>query len=221
MNKALLGIIGGMGTQASACFYEKLHSMQNVVVEQDYIDILLYSIPSIPDRTAFITGKSTENPLDSLISAARTLETAGVSRIAIPCITSHYFYDKLSEAVSIPILNLLDETAFAVSERNAKNICLFATDGTIKGKVFDSAFEKCGINVILPADDVQSNLMELIYNIKCGTEFSTDTLNDITSKALEEGAETVVLGCTELCVAAKSSPKVINVLDILAEAALR
>jgi len=221
VNKPLLGIIGGMGTQAAACFYEKLHALQNVVAEQDYLDILLYSKPSIPDRTAFITGQSTDNPRSSLIDAARTLEAAGVSGIAIPCITAHYFYNDISNAVAVPVLNLLDETAFAVSERNVRNICLLATSGTIKGKVFDSAFKKYDINVCIPSDDEQSVLMELIYDIKCGAPFSQDALESISTKALDNGAGAVVLGCTELCVAANGSSKVINTLDVLAAAALR
>jgi len=221
MIKSLLGIIGGMGAQATACFYEKLHSLQSVVVEQDYLDILLYSKPSIPDRTAFITGKSPENPLDSLITAARTLETAGVSCIAIPCITSHYFYDELARKVDVPILNLVEETAAFLSERNVRNVCLLATDGTVKGKIFDSAFEKHGISFCVPENEDQSKLMELIYDIKCGAAISPDVLDEIKSKILKEGANAIVLGCTELCIAVKNTPNTINTLDVLAEASLR
>jgi len=221
MIKPLLGIIGGMGAQATACFYEKLHKLQNVSCEQDYLNILLYSIPSVPDRTAFITGQSSESPLDALISAARLLESAGVSCIAIPCVTSHYFYNDISNAVDVPVINLPDEIADSAIERNVRSACILATDGTIKSKILHSAFEKRAIIVSNPADNVQSNLMELIYDIKCGAEISSETLDQITKQALEDGADVVLHSCTELCIYAKESLRVINALDVLAEAAIK
>ena len=88
--KPLLGVMGGMGTQATACFYEKLHSIQSVTTEQEYLDVLVFSKPSIPDRTAYITGKSNESPLEQLTYVALTLEAAGATCIALPCVTSHF-----------------------------------------------------------------------------------------------------------------------------------
>jgi len=220
MSNPLLGVIGGMGTKATACFYEKFHALQNVVVEQDYFDVLIYSKPSIPDRTAYITGNSENSPLDSLINAARTLETAGVSCIAVPCITSHYFYGEIAGSVAVPVLNLLDETASCTAEKNIRNICLFATDGTIKGNAFNTAFERYGIKVNVPPHDVQTNLMEIVYDIKRGACFSYDVLDKIKQRAFDDGAEAIVLGCTELCIIDGSCSKVINTLDVLAEASL-
>jgi aspartate racemase len=189
-----------MGTQATACLYGIIHDLQCVTVEQEYIDILLYSRPSIPDRTAYITGQSAESPLAALVSAAKTLENAGVDCIIIPCATSHFFYDELVKAVGIPILNLLDETAQYVKALGAKSVCLLATDGTVKSRLFHKAFEKLGIEVITPTDGVQADLMEMIYDIKRGDEVSPDALCDIASKACDGEVDAVVLGCTELCV---------------------
>jgi len=223
--KPLLGVVGGMGTQATAAFYEKLHSQQNVTKEQDYIDVLLYSIPSTPDRTAFITGQSTENPLEHLIKAAQTLEEAGATCIAIPCVTSHYFYMDLVKEVNIPILNMLDETAGFVSKKSIKKVNLLATDGTIKGRVFHSVFENNGIEVSVPSKENQCKLMAMIYEIKRGAAISQEiinTLNSISDDALKNGAEADILGCTELCIVAnKSSPRFINTLGLLAGSALR
>ena len=221
MTRPLLGIIGGMGTQATACFYEKLHSIQTITVEQDYLDVLLYSMPSIPDRTAFITGKSKNNPLDCLIYAAKTLESAGVSRIVLPCATSHFFYAELSGAVDVPIINILDETARYAKKQNYNKVCLLATDGTIKGRAFHSAFEKYCILVDIPPEDVQSKLMTLIYEIKRGTDVSRESLESIITEMLSNDIDAVILGCTELCVVAHESTRVVNILDVLAKAALQ
>jgi len=223
--KPLLGIIGGMGTQATTAFYEKLHSQQNVTKEQEYLDVLLYSIPSTPDRTAFITGQSVDNPLSHLIKAAQILEEAGATCIAIPCVTSHYFYMDIAKEVNIPVLNMLDETAGFVLKKGIKKVNLLATDGTIKGRFFHSALQKSGIEVSVPSEENQHKLMAMIYDIKCGAVISPmvlKTLDSISSDALKNGADADILGCTELCIIANaSSHKLINTLDVLAESALR
>jgi len=196
--------------------------LQTVTVEQDFLDILLYSIPSTPDRTAFITGQSTESPLVSLIQAAKVLESAGASCIILPCATSHMFYNELSDAVSVPVLNILDETALYAKKQSCRSVRLLATDGTIKGRTFHSAFEKHGIIVNLLPENLQSDLMTLIYDIKCGVAISPDPLKSFTGAGMSETyPESVVLGCTELCVIANGCPDMINILDVLAMAALR
>jgi len=222
---SLLGIIGGMGTQATAFFFERLHSLQKVKTEQEYSDLLLYSIPSTPDRTAFITGQSTESPLGHLINAAKTLESAGASCIAIPCVTSHYFYPDLIKAVNIPIINMLEETVAFVKKQGLKKVCLLATDGTVKGGAFHRVFEENGIEMCVPAEDVQHELMAIIYEIKRGTVISpkiVNSLNSITEDALKSGAEAGILGCTELCIVSDiNKQNLINTLEVLAASALR
>ena len=219
--KPLLGVIGGMGTQATACFYEKLHKLQSVKTEQEYLDVLLYSMPSIPDRTAFITGQSTNSPLEHLIHGAQVLETAGVDCIAITCVTSHYFYDDISKAVKIPILNMLDETAKHVKEQGIKKVCLLATDGTLKGKTFHTALKKLDIEVTTPSKKTQTDIMTMIYEIKRGIAVLPETLERITEESLKNRAEAVILGCTELCITAKENPTIINTLEVLAGASIK
>ena len=218
--KPLLGVVGGMGTQVTACFYEKLHTLQNVKAEQEYLDIILYSKPTIPDRTAYITGKSSESPLESLLYVIKTLEAAGASCIAVPCITSHFFYNELTGAVNIPVLNILDETAVYTAGCGFKNVTLLATNGTLKGGVFHSAFKKHGISVSDPPDEIQSLLMEVIYDIKRGATVSRDTLDSIIKKSRKTDTDAVVLGCTELCTIKGDRNGMIDTLDILAAAAL-
>ena len=221
MKKPLLGLIGGMGTQATACFYEILHKQQNVTTEQQFLDLIIYSMPSIPDRTAFITGQSSESPYEPLLHAVKTLETAGVSLLAMLCITSHYFYHDLCKNVTIPFLNMPDETALYAQEQGIKKIGLLATDGTIKGKMLHTAFEKLGISVLVPSEDIQTDLMKVIYDIKRGISVPPEALNPMAAQLHEQGAEAIVLGCTELCIAKKDSPEWINTLEVLANAVLK
>ena len=196
------------------------------------MDVLLYSKPSIPDRTAYITGQSTENPFEHLVYTAQTLETAGASCIVIPCATSHFFYDELVKTVSIPILNMLEATARYIKQCGIRSVCLLATDGTLKGGSFHKAFDKHSITVTVPAEGKQADLMDIIYSIKRGEAVSADSLDPIITQALADGAEAVVLGCTELCVITSNTWNkadthcviqnldIINILEVLAEASV-
>ena len=219
-SKPLLGVLGGMGTQATACFYDVLHDMQNVTSEQEYLDVLLYSMPTIPDRTAFITGRSIKSPLVPMLLAAKTLETAGASLLIMLCVTSHYFYDDLAGAVGIPFLSIPEETAKLAYERGIGKIGILATDGTLKGKVLHKAFKKYGIEALVPTEDAQTALMTMIYNIKRGVAVAPEELNAITYELCANGTDAVVLGCTELCIIAEGSPDVINTLEVIAAASL-
>jgi len=220
-SKPLLGVLGGMGTQATACFYDILHNMQDVASEQEYLDVLLYSMPTIPDRSAFITGRSTESPLKPMLKAVKALETAGASLLTILCVTSHYFYDDLAGAVGIPFLSIPEETAKLAHERGIGKIGILATEGTLKGKVLHKAFEKYGIEALVPQEGARTALMTMIYNIKRGMAVAPEELNAFVGDLRAKGSDAVVLGCTELCIIADGSPDVINTLKVLAAASLR
>ncbi|MCL2498865.1 MAG: amino acid racemase [Defluviitaleaceae bacterium] len=217
-----LGIAGGMGVQATALFYEKLISLQKVGVEQDYIDVLIYSKSSIPDRTAFITGKSDQNPYPELIRAIETLRRANASCIAVPCVTSHYFLKDMMEDYCVPIFNMLKEMARYVSDAGYKKIGLLATVGTLHGRFFHTALAECGIETVEPKPTDQAALMEYIYAIKKGQPSDPAVLRGFADVLLSQGAEAAILGCTELSVAVKGYDNgYIDALDVLARAALK
>jgi len=221
MNRPVLGVIGGMGVWATAHFYEMITHMQTVSAEQEYLDILLYSKPSIPDRTAFITGKCDESPLPALLQAARTLKGAGVACIAVPCITCHAFYEELASAVDIPVLNMLKETALYAAGCGCSKVGLLATEGTLQSGLFRKQLESQGVEVVVPSTHGQDNLMAMIYDIKCGREFNPAALDVITEELFEKGAKNIILGCTELSLAVKHRKHgYIDALAVLAWAAL-
>lgn len=211
---------------ATAVFYEKLHSLQNVAVEQEYIDIMLYSKPSIPDRTEFILGRSKENPLTALIKAAKTLEAAGATILVFPCMTSHYFYDDLVKEVRTRVVNFPEEVVEATKAKSLNRVGLLATEGAIKSKVLQNKFEAADIETVTPDIKAQAKLTELIYDIKRGKRPTSRLSAEITQGLIEKGVQTIVLGCTELCIDSSENVSAegtiyINTLDILARATLR
>ena len=89
----ILGVIGGLGPLATAYFLELITKMTDAEKDQDHLEIIIHSKPSIPDRTEYILGKSNENPMQDFIAISKSLASAGTQCIAIPCMTAHYFYD--------------------------------------------------------------------------------------------------------------------------------
>jgi len=221
LKNSLIGVIGGMGTMATAAFYEKLHSLQDVTAEQEFIDVIIYSKPSIPDRTEFILGRSKENPLHPLIDAAKTLETAGATVLALPCMTSFFFYDELVRETKAKLINFPEKTVKAASEKGYTKVGLLATDGAINAKVLQAKLEAAGIEVLLPEVTTQEMLMKVIYDTKKGKRARDKLPTEITDKLIKKGAQAIVLGCTELCLGSSEDFSCINTLDVLAAATLR
>ncbi|MDR2600164.1 MAG: amino acid racemase [Oscillospiraceae bacterium] len=219
-SSSLLGVIGGMGTRATTYFHDKLHSLQEISKEQDFTDVLIYSVPTTPDRTAYITGKSKNSPLPKLLDAAKTLEIAGATKLAMLCITSHYFYDKIVETVNIPFLNMPDEVARYAAECRYTKVGLLATSGTIDGKFFHTAFKNFGINVLTLSPELQDDLMKLIYDVKLGIDIMPCALIPMVAELDDRGVDAVILGCTELCVIGDINTNCINSLDVLAGACI-
>ena len=106
-----LGVIGGLGPLATEYFYSLINKMTDANRDQDHIEMIIYSKPSIPDRTGYILGKSKENPIIPMIEVGRILGELGVDYIAIPCITGHNFYEVLASEIRVPIIHMVKETA--------------------------------------------------------------------------------------------------------------
>ena len=220
MTGRLLGVLGGMGLQATEHFCRMVAGLQDVEAEQEYMDMLVYFKQSIPDRSAYILGKSPVSPIDALMQAAQTLENAGATSIAMPCVTAHYFYDELAAAVSVPFLNVLQETASHAASKGYRKIGLLATTGTLAGGFFTKVFTDFGINVVTPSPEEQAALMNLIYEVKQGKDLTASALDNHSASLRSKGAETVVLGCSELSVFIKEGEGYTDVMQVLAKKAL-
>ena len=219
-----VGIIGGMGPLATADLFTKIINFTDAVSDADHIHILIDNNPKTPDRTSAIL-RGTESPLPYLIRSAARLQQAGADFLLIPCITSHYFMDSLIREVQLPIVNMIEETAKHLTERGIKKVVVLATDGTRASAVFDSVFNRFGIFVLYPNVEAQEALMDVIYKgVKAGKKtWDTTALNAEIERLIAEGAEAVILGCTELPLAAEMygiAGNLVNPTDILARAAV-
>ncbi len=211
-----LGIIGGLGPMATAYLLQLIIEMTDAKTDQEHLDVIVFDRPSVPDRTAHILDKSKPSPLPSMTATAQTLEKLGAGCLCAPCVTSHYFYQELSGSVSIPFLNMVTETAAELKAAGKKRPGVMATTGTVSTGLFQNAFEKEGLQAVLPDEAGQALVMSLIYDdIKAGKPADREKFRRVSEMLYGAGCDCIVLGCTELSLIKKSAGLGAGYLDAL------
>lgn len=196
-----LGVLGGMGPQATNTFYQFIIDRTDAHSDQEHVNALILSDSDMPDRTASILSGRTERVYRRLVSDAQLLEKAGCTVIAVPCNTSHYFLDRVQEEVGIPILHMIRETAKALVAQGKKHPGILATDGTIQSGLYQKEFAAFGIDAVVPSGEVQNLVMSLIYDdIKAGRDGDPEKFAAIHRDLVAQGCDCGVLACTELSV---------------------
>lgn len=197
-----IGIIGGMGPLATCDFFEKIIRMTDASCDSDHIPILIDCNPRIPDRVAAILHGG-EDPVPEIVKSGRRLVREGASVLLMGCNTAYYFYDRVSEALPAPLINMPEETAKGALRLGYKKVGLMATDGTVQSGVYTKELEKAGIEPVLPSEAGQKAVMEMIYDgIKAGnSEIDPSAFIRTAGDIMDAGAEAIILGCTELPIA--------------------
>lgn len=224
MAEKIIGILGGMGPLATVELFRRIVEKTPAKRDQDHPRIIIYNNPKIPDRTAFILGNG-EDPGPKLIEGARKLESWGADFIIMPCNTAHFFAETIQKAISIPLVNMIEETAKKIEEMGLRKVGLLATDGTIKGLIYHRALLSRGVQIAVPNKNDQKRVMEAIYEgVKAGNlELGRKLLLEVARK-LERRVDGIIAGCTEVSVALKPddlSVSLIDPLDVIAEKAVR
>jgi len=216
-----LGIIGGLGPMATVYFMELIIKMTDVKTDQEHMRIYLQSLPDTPDRTAYICGETDENPLPFFVKAGTSLSEQGADFIAIPCVTAQYFYKELSDNLDVPVIHLIEGLIKEIKANSIKKVGILATDGTIRSKLLQNQLIDNGIDVIIPGQEDQASIMDIIYNqIKAGKPVNLSQFFEVVQRLKKQGAEKLILGCTELSLIKrdfKIDSDCIDVLDVLAK----
>lgn len=219
-----LGIVGGLGPMATAYFLQLITQMTDAESDQEHIESIIISKPGIPDRTKYILGISDDNPVGEILTAGRTLKDMGADIIAIPCITAHYFHEELEKEIGLPIIHAIRETAIYLEERGIKRIGLLATDGTVYCQLFQKILASHDIQSLIPDEENQKLVMSIIYdNIKAGKEVDHVAFKKVSDDLFEQGAQVILLACTELSLIKKEqilAPGYLDVMEILAKKAV-
>lgn len=216
-----LGVIGGLGPMATAYYLELVIRMTDVKRDQDHPEIVVMNIPSIPDRTAYILGKSEESPLGPMVELGRQMKTLGATVVATPCVTAHYFHEDLQAGIGLPVIHVIRVTAQLLKKAGIRRVGLMATDGTVQSGIFQRQIEEQGMELVLPTPEAQQGVMRLIYDqVKAGIRPDMELFATIRDELRRSGAEVIVLGCTELSLLKKEQDLgdgILDVLDVLAK----
>ena len=218
-----------MGPLATAYFVQLIVHLTVAERDQDHLDMVVLNHSTIPDRTAFILGRSDEDPAPVLANDARRLEQFGVSFLVMPCNTAHYFTQQIIDATEVPLLSIIDVTVAAVRERQPEltHVGLLVTEGTAASGVYQDAFAAAGIETLVPSAEDQEIVNAIIYDqVKAGQRVDIEAFHGVASRLRERGAGEIVLGCTELSVVAADhalldDPVFVDSMDQLARATIR
>ena len=206
MNKKdgkMLGILGGMGPEATVLFYRMVVRHTEALEDQDHIDMVIYNHATIPDRTGMVKAQKIDVLAQTLITDAKKLEAFGADCLVLTCNTSHVVADEIQAAINIPLINMIKETAAECddlfTQRPAK-LAVLATDGTIESRLYQRELEARGIEAYVPRADNQKLIMRLIYDIKSGKDVDVNDYIEVEKELHYAGCRSAVLGCTELSV---------------------
>ena len=215
----MIGILGGMGTQAGLDFCNKLAILYRGKVDQEYPLFLLYNKSNIPGRpesigvqTKSLANRSQNKKsnkkyylvLKSLLKGCQILKKSKCKFIVIPCNTAHYWYDDLKKRINLPIINMPKEVYDFTKTRCKKNssIGLLATEGTIKTGVYSKFFDK-GFKLIHPNKVIQKNSVnKAIKLVKMGkVKLANKIIKPAIDYLIKQKCKKIILGCTELPIA--------------------
>ena len=224
MDKPVLGIIGGVGPLATAIFMQLVIEKTGAEHDQGNMAMIVLNNPQVPDRTAHILDASAPDPAPELERMAAWLEGSGADFLALPCNTAHYYYDAINDAVSVPVINIMRETAAHIAGALGRGgrVGILATEGTISSGVFQSYLEEAGLEAVVPGPQDQAEIMHIIYGcVKAGKPYDERAFLACGQRLIDEGCSAVIVGCTELSVIYKALADkpawLYDSLDILAE----
>ncbi|PKH11398.1 aspartate/glutamate racemase family protein [Planomicrobium sp. MB-3u-38] len=204
MEKKTLGIVGGVGPLATMFIGEMIVRRTKAAKDQDHVNSIITNNTRIPDRTAFIMGRSDDNPVPVMIDDMAKLSSIGAEIIIIPCNTAHTFYDELQMGSPVPVIHMIRETMKRAAQQGAVKVGVLATTGTVTSKVYQQAANEYGLEPVLPSPEIQEKVMSIIYdNVKAGKNADKDTWSEIVNHMENQGCDRVVLGCTELSIVKK------------------
>jgi aspartate racemase len=198
----MIGILGGMGTQAGLDFCNKLAKLSRGKNDQQYPLFVLYNKSNVPGRPENIHKYN--KVLKSLYAGCLMLKKSKCSFIVIPCNTAHHWYSDLQKKIKIPIINMPKEVYLHTKKRCNKNakIGILATEGTLKTGVYNKFFDK-SFKLICPKKTLQINSVnKAIKFVKMGKiKDAEKTIKPAINFLIKEKCKKIILGCTELPIA--------------------
>ena len=193
----IVGVLGGMGPDATVDFMAKVIALTPADKDQDHIHMIVDQNPKVPNRQDAILADG-EDPGPVMAEMAQRLEAAGADFLVVPCNSAFGFASVVAGAVSIPLVSIVDVTVEACD--CISTVGLLATDGCLQSHVYQNALAAAGIAAELPDKDELADLMALLNSIKAGYqgESIARDMGALAAALVGRGAEAIIAGCTEI-----------------------
>ncbi len=222
-----VGVIGGLGPETTAEFYlEVVFGCQKINKDQRPL-IVISSVPLLfeIERDLIATNTGKERYIPFLVDEAIRLEKSGVDFLVMPCNSLHVFIEEIRNAVSIPVLSIVEETIHYMQRKNFSNVGLISTSATVKNNVYENELLKSNINFETPSDLEKAKMDKIIQKLIEGRQLNADR-DEIVKAAnnlARTGVDCVALACTDLQLLLPDSADVpmFDTMKVLADATVR
>ncbi|WP_200411545.1 aspartate/glutamate racemase family protein [Virgibacillus salexigens] len=211
-----IGLLGGMSWESSATYYALINKeVKTRLGGLHSASCIMYSVDFHQMERYQSTGKW-EKAGQLLANAARSLEQAGASFIILCTNTMHKVVDMIQAAITIPVLHIADATAKTIKQKGMKNVGLLGTAYTMEQDFYKSRLEEHGIHVVIPDQEERRNINDIIFNELCLGHTHTSSravFQKVINELIEQEAEGVILGCTEIGMLLKSEDVILPIFD--------
>ena len=199
-----IGILGGMGPEATIFLMKKIFEIADAKNDQDHVPLLVDNNTQVPSRIDFIINKNGPNPLPVLLKMAKGLEKSGAEALAMPCNTAHIFAEEIRASISIPFISIVEETISFLNKMKipGKRIGIFASPAVKITKLFEAALNRNDMTAVYVGDN--KLLLSLINRIKAKEQLPTDLLEKLTTQIGKEEIDLLLISCSEFSVISNS-----------------
>lgn len=217
------GIIGGLGPETTADFYLQIQQLaiENNLKSRPFMMIGSVNVPYELEKRIFLDGGDITENLPLLVNTIKKLQNSGIDFLVMPCNTLHILVGNLTQEMTVPFINIVDETIKEIQNQGYKKVTLLSTDTLAKSNLYQSAFAKNNIQYQIPNETDQQHLDILISRLVNSQQTIEDRkfFNNFL-RTLQSETDAIILACTDfhILVDKQTDYKVIDTMAVLAHA---
>jgi aspartate racemase len=225
MSEKVVGVIGGMGPEATVDFMHRLVARTPARDDADHLHVLVDNNPKIPSRIAALIEGTGEDPAPVLCTMAKGLQAQGADFLVMPCNTAHYYLPAIARSVSIPVLDMVQLAIQQLATAKPQRVGMLASPAVRKVGLYKARMEQAGLQALFPAPQDEDVLLGIIKAVKAGRlgDGHRQDYAKAAVKLLDAGADALLVACTEFSVIgppAGVTCLVVDALDVLVEATI-
>lgn len=220
-----VGVIGGMGPEATVDFLRRLVAATPARDDRDHLHVLVDNNPKVPSRIAALIEGTGEDPAPVLCAMAKGLQAQGADFLVIPCNTAHYYLPTIARSIQIPLLNMVELSIRKLAAAGARRVGLLASPAVRLVGLYKVQMEQAEMQALFPDPCHEEMLLDVIKAVKAGQSGGRRRQDyaKVAGHLLDAGADALLVACTELSILKlpkKNANLMVDTLDVLVEATI-